>query len=206
MAKYLVTGGAGFIGSNLARYILGKGHDVAVLDDLSTGKAANLSDLTNAIQFIEGDIRDRATVYKAIAGCQAIFHEGARPSVPRSVADPVTCHDVNVNGTVNILEAARAAGVNRVVFAGSSSAYGEQPISPKREDMPVLPISPYAASTPAVWWLPPGSSRLVSIRLKRPWMPQVVFRRARMLYLVTIVIRVWRCPILHKTTGSSPRE
>jgi len=146
MAKYLVTGGAGFIGSNLARHILNKGHDVVVLDDLSTGKSGNLSDIAGKVKFIEGDVRDRRTVDKAVAGCKAIFHEAARPSVPRSVEDPVTCHDVNVNGTVNLLEAARAAGVKRVVFAGSSSAYGNQARSPKHEDMPPTPISPYAAS------------------------------------------------------------
>jgi UDP-glucose 4-epimerase len=146
MSKYLVTGGAGFIGSNLARYILEQGHDVVILDDLSTGKSENISDLADVAKFIKGDIRDRATVDKAIKGCKAVFHEAARASVPRSVADPVSCHDVNVNGTFNVLEAARAAGVKRVVFAGSSSAYGDQPVSPKREDMPPLPISPYAAS------------------------------------------------------------
>jgi len=146
MAKYLVTGGAGFIGCNLTRFILDQGHDVVVLDDCSTGKRENIEEIIDRIEFIEGDIRDRATMDKAIAGCAAIFHEAARPSVPRSVEDPVTCHDVNVNGTMTLLEAARAAGVKRVVFAGSSSAYGDQPDSPKHEAMTPMPISPYASS------------------------------------------------------------
>jgi nucleoside-diphosphate-sugar epimerase len=146
MAKYLVTGGAGFIGCNLVRYILQHGHDVTVLDDFSTGKRQNLTDLAGRINLIEGDIRDRSTCERAVAGCQAVFHEAALGSVPRSVDDPVTTHDVNVNGTVNVLEAARAAGVRRVVFAASSSAYGDQIESPKHEGMVPAPISPYAAS------------------------------------------------------------
>ena len=146
MAKYLVTGGAGFIGCNLTRFILHQGHDVVVLDDCSTGKRENIEETLDRIEFIEGDIRDRATTDKAVAGCAAIFHEAARPSVPRSVEDPVTAHDVNVNGTMTLLEAARAAGVKRVIFAGSSSAYGDQPDSPKHEGMAPMPISPYASS------------------------------------------------------------
>jgi len=146
MAKYLVTGGAGFIGCNIARYVLDKGHDVVVLDDCSTGKRENIEEILDSIDFIEGDIRDRATMDKAVSGCAAIFHEAARPSVPRSVEDPVTSHDVNVNGTMTLLESARAAGVKRVVFAGSSSAYGNQPDSPKHEAMVPMPISPYASS------------------------------------------------------------
>ncbi len=126
MAKYLITGGAGFIGCNLARYILDRGEQVVVLDNFSTGKRENLSDVLEKIELIEGDIRDRQTVDRAIAGCAAVFHEGALGSVPRSVADPVTSHDVNVNGTVTVLEAARNADVKRVIFAASSSAYGEQ--------------------------------------------------------------------------------
>ncbi len=147
--QYLITGGAGFIGSNLARYVLEKGHDVVVLDNFATGKRENLSEVLDKITLIEGDIRDRAAVDRAVAGCAAIFHEGALGSVPRSVAEPVLSHDVNVNGTITVLEAARAAGVKRIVFAASSSAYGEQPESPKIETMPVLPISPYAAGKAA---------------------------------------------------------
>ena len=146
MAKYLVTGGAGFIGCNLARFILDKGHHVVVLDNFATGKRENLTAIADRIELIEGDIRDRATVDRAVDGCAAIFHEAALGSVPRSVEDPLTSHDVNVNGTVTVLEAARAAGVNRVIFAASSSAYGDQKESPKHEGMVPMPISPYAAN------------------------------------------------------------
>ncbi len=147
--KYLITGGAGFIGSNLARFVLEKGHDVVVLDNFATGKRENLTEILDRITLIEGDIRDRAVVDRAVDGCVAIFHEGALGSVPRSVDNPVQSHDVNVNGTLTVLESARANGVKRLVFAASSSAYGEQPASPKVETMPVLPISPYAASKAA---------------------------------------------------------
>ncbi len=146
MARYLVTGGAGFIGSNLVRHILEKGHDAVVLDNFATGKRENLADIAEKITLVEGDIRDCAAVDKAVAGCAAIFHEAALGSVPRSVADPVTSHDANVNGTITVLESARAHGVKRVVFAASSSAYGNQKESPKHEGMVPMPISPYAAS------------------------------------------------------------
>ena len=147
--KYLITGGAGFIGSNLARYILDKGCEVVVLDNFATGKRENLAEILDRITLIEGDIRDRGAVDQAVGGCAAVFHQGALGSVPRSVENPALSHDVNVNGTLTVLESARAAGVNRIVFAASSSAYGEQPASPKFETMPVLPISPYAASKAA---------------------------------------------------------
>jgi len=146
MSKYLVTGGAGFIGCNLARFILEKGHQVVVLDNFATGKRENLADLAGRIELIEGDIRDRATVDRAVRSCAAVFHEAALGSVPRSVKEPLTSHDVNVNGTITVLEAARSAGVKRVVFAASSSAYGDQPTSPKHEGMVPMPISPYAAN------------------------------------------------------------
>ncbi len=146
MAKYLVTGGAGFIGSNLARFILGKGHEVVVLDDFSTGKRENLAEILDRIELVEGDIRDRAAVDSAVGGCSAVFHLGALGSVPRSMKEPQLSHDVNVNGTITVLEAARAAGVKRVIFSASSSAYGNQKISPKQEDMLPMPISPYAAN------------------------------------------------------------
>jgi len=146
MAKYLVTGGAGFIGCNLVRYILAKGHDVVVVDNFATGKRQNMADFIDRIEFIEGDIRDREVMDRAVAGCSAIFHEAALGSVPRSVEDPVTSHDVNVNGTLTVLEAARAAGVKRFIFAASSSAYGNREESPKHEAMTPLPASPYAAS------------------------------------------------------------
>ena len=146
MARYVVTGGAGFIGCNLVRYILARDHEVVVLDNFATGKRENLADVADRIELIEGDIRDRAAVDRAVAGCETIFHEAALGSVPRSVEDPATSHDVNVNGTVTVLEAARSAGVRRVIFAASSSAYGDQAESPKHEGMVPAPISPYAAS------------------------------------------------------------
>lgn len=147
MPRYLVTGGAGFIGSNLVRFLLAQGHDVVVVDDLSTGKRENLDALPpgGALELIEGDIRDRATMNRAVAGTVGVFHEAAVGSVPRSVENPQLSHDVNVNGTITVLEAARAAGVRRVIFAASSSAYGDQPTSPKHEQMVPDPISPYAA-------------------------------------------------------------
>jgi len=146
MAKYLVTGGAGFIGCNLVRYILERGHDVVVVDNFSTGKRQNVADFIDKVEFIEGDIRDRAVMDRAVKGVTAIFHEAALGSVPRSVEDPQTSHDVNVNGTLTVLESARAAGVKRIIFAASSSAYGDQEKSPKHEAMVPMPISPYAAS------------------------------------------------------------
>jgi len=146
MARYLITGGAGFIGCNLARYVLSEGHAVVVLDSFATGKRENVEEMLDDIELIEGDIRDRETVDRAVTGCEAVFHEAALGSVTRSVEDPVTTHDVNVNGTITVLEAARAAGVKRVVFAASSSAYGDQEGSPKHEGMVPRPISPYAAS------------------------------------------------------------
>ncbi|MFW6133501.1 MAG: SDR family oxidoreductase [Planctomycetota bacterium] len=145
MSRYLVTGGAGFIGCNLTRFLLREGHDVVVLDNFATGKRENLADVADRIELITGDVRRRDMVDRAVAGCAAVFHEAALGSVPRSVEDPVTSHDVNVNGTVTVLEAARAAGVKRVIYAASSSAYGDQPESPKHEGMVPRPISPYAA-------------------------------------------------------------
>ena len=145
MAKYLITGGAGFIGCNLVRYLLDKGRQVVVLDDFSTGKRDNLVGIEDSIELIEGDIRDREAVDRAMEGCQAVFHHAALGSVPRSVADPQTSHDVNVNGSLTVLDSARSAGVKRVVFAASSSAYGDRAESPKHEAMAPLPISPYAA-------------------------------------------------------------
>jgi nucleoside-diphosphate-sugar epimerase len=146
MAKYLVTGGAGFIGCNLVRFLLERGQQVVVLDDFSTGKRSNLTGVADRIDLRQADVRDRAAVESAMAGCAAVFHQAALGSVPRSVADPVTTHDVNVNGTIAVLEAARATKVRRVIFAASSSAYGDQQESPKHEGMVPLPISPYAAS------------------------------------------------------------
>ena len=147
--KYLVTGGAGFIGSNLTRALLASGQSVRVLDNFLTGKRENLAGLAeahgDAFELIEGDLRDLDTVRKAAAGVEFVLHEGALPSVPRSVADPVLTNEINVAGTVNLLVAARDAGVRRVVFAASSSAYGDTPQLPKRESMIPNPMSPYAA-------------------------------------------------------------
>lgn len=149
MAEYLLTGGAGFIGSNLARHLLSKGHKIRVLDNFSTGKRENLVEIADKIKLFEEDVRHFDSVLQAMAGCDGVFHLAALGSVPRSVADPVTSHDVNVNGTVNILEAARKLKIGRIVFSASSSAYGNQPVSPKVESMPVQPISPYAANKAA---------------------------------------------------------
>lgn len=143
--KYLITGGAGFIGSNLARYLLEKGHDVVILDNFSTGKRENLAEIEKDITLVEGDVRNPQIVDQALQGVRAVFHEAALGSVPRSVLEPVLSHDVNVNGTLSVLESARKSGVKRVVFAASSSAYGDQPTSPKHEGMVPAPISPYAA-------------------------------------------------------------
>ncbi len=143
---YLVTGGAGFIGSHIAEALVKRGDRVRVLDNLMTGKRENLAPLTGKIEFIEADIRDYAATRQAMEGVQVVFHEAAIPSVPRSVADPQLSHDVNVNGTFNVLMAARDAGVKRLVFAASSSAYGDTEVLPKTETMMPNPLSPYAAA------------------------------------------------------------
>ena len=147
--RYLVTGGAGFIGSNLTRALLSGGNRVRVLDNFLTGKRENLAGLAavhgESFELQEGDIRDLAAVRKAVEGIDFVLHQGALPSVPRSVADPALSNEINVAGTVNVLLAARDAGVRRVVFAASSSAYGDTPELPKRESMTPNPKSPYAA-------------------------------------------------------------
>jgi nucleoside-diphosphate-sugar epimerase len=147
--SYLVTGGAGFIGSNLAEALLSAGHRVRVLDNFLTGKRENLAGLAEtfgvSFELVEGDLRDLAAVRKAVEGVEFVLHQGALPSVPRSVADPVLTNEINVGGTVNLLVAARDAAVRRVVFAASSSAYGDTPELPKRESMTPNPKSPYAA-------------------------------------------------------------
>ncbi len=144
--KYLVTGGAGFIGSNLVAELLRRGHQVRVLDNFSTGSRQNLSEFRDKIELVEGDLRSYHIVREAVDGMEYIFHEGALPSVPRSIADPVTSNEVNVGGTLNILHAALDAGVKRVVFASSSSIYGDSPQLPKQENMTPNPLSPYAVS------------------------------------------------------------
>ncbi|MBT3278968.1 MAG: SDR family oxidoreductase [Phycisphaerales bacterium] len=146
MPHYLITGGAGFIGSNLARYLLDRGQKVTVLDNLATGHLHNLQSFRDQIEFIEGDIRDADTVAKAMAGCDGISHQAALGSVPRSINDPLATHDVNVNGTITVLNVARKMGIKRVVLAASSSVYGRQEVSPKHEGLVTQPISPYAAS------------------------------------------------------------
>jgi nucleoside-diphosphate-sugar epimerase len=147
--NYLVTGGAGFIGSNLASALLAQGHRVRVLDNFLTGKKENLAGLADgygdAFELVEGDLRDLEVTRRATGGVEYVLHQGALPSVPRSVADPVLSNEINVGGTVNLLIAARDAGVRRVVFAASSSAYGDTPELPKRESMTPNPKSPYAA-------------------------------------------------------------
>jgi UDP-glucose 4-epimerase len=146
MHNVLVTGGAGFIGSNLVRSLAASGTRVRVLDDLSTGSKENLHDLNGSVELVEGDVRDQAAVRRAVEGSEVVFHLAALPTVARSVADPVTSHDVNVTGTLNVLAAARDAAVRRVVYASSSSVYGDTPTLPKHEAMAVRPLSPYAAA------------------------------------------------------------
>jgi len=144
--RYLVTGGAGFIGSNVVDELLRRGQTVAVLDDLSSGKEANLSGARGKIEFVHGSITELDTVQKACRGADYVLHLAARTSVPRSVKEPLETNRVNVDGTLNVLVAARDAQVQRVVFAASSSAYGETPTLPKVETMPAEPISPYGVS------------------------------------------------------------
>jgi UDP-glucose 4-epimerase len=142
--KALVTGGAGFIGSNLALALLARGHEVRLLDNFSTGHRSNLEPLD--AELVEGDLRSYERVAAAVSGVEVVFHQGALPSVPRSIQDPLTSTAVNVEGTLNVLLAARDAGVRRVVFASSSSVYGDAPGMPRRESQPLAPIAPYAVS------------------------------------------------------------
>jgi len=146
MSTYLVTGGAGFIGSHVVRGLLKRGAAVRVLDNLSTGKRANLAEVERDIELVEGDIRDQETVKRCMKGVAGVLHLAARASVPRSVAHPFEANDVNVTGTLTLLLAARDAGVRRFVYSASSSAYGDTPVLPKREDMTPQPLSPYAVS------------------------------------------------------------
>lgn len=150
MSRCLVTGGAGFIGSHVTRGALARGYRVRVLDDFSTGHRRNLADVAGEIELVEGDIRDLDAMRRAVDGCDVIFHLAALGSVPRSVDDPARTHDVNITGSLNVLLAARDARVRRVVYSASSSAYGDTPTLPKREDMLPHPLSPYAVSKLAV--------------------------------------------------------
>ena len=143
MSSYLVTGGAGFIGSHLAEALLSRGHRVRVVDNFVTGKRENLQPLARA-EFIEGDVADPDVCRSAVKDIEYVLHQAAIPSVPKSVNDPATSHRANVEATLNLLIAARDAGVKRLVFAGSSSVYGDAATLPKREDMPPDPLSPYA--------------------------------------------------------------
>lgn len=144
--RYLVTGGAGFIGSNTVDELVRRGHGVVVLDDLSAGKEDNLTDVRNKITFMKGSITDLETVQKAMLHADYVIHLAARTSVPKSVKDPLETNRINVDGTMNVLVAARDNKVKRIVFAASSSAYGETPTLPKVETMAPAPISPYGVS------------------------------------------------------------
>jgi UDP-glucose 4-epimerase len=149
MSLFLITGGAGFIGSSIVRCLLALGESVRVIDDCSTGKRENLADVENNIDFVNGSITDVSVTETAMKGCDYCIHQAAVPSVPRSVADPARTHEANVTGTVNVLLAARDAGVDRVVMASSSSVYGNATSFPVDENLPVAPISPYAVSKAA---------------------------------------------------------
>ena len=144
--KTLVTGGAGFIGSHIVRRLLDDGHQVSVIDNLSTGARENLAEVAERIEFIEGDIRSPGDCDRACDGAAVIFHVAALPSVPRSIANPWASHDHNVNGTMQLLEAARRAGSRRVVYSSSSSVYGDTAVLPKVETMEPLCRSPYATA------------------------------------------------------------
>src|SRR5438093_5417795 len=145
-AVTLVTGGAGFIGSHLVERLLALGHRVRVVDNLSTGSERNLAAVLRDIEFLRGDLRDPATCRDAVAGVETVFHVAALPSVPRSLEDPWTSHDCNVNATLRLLIACAAARVRRVVYSSSSSAYGDTATLPKIEDAEPLPRSPYAVA------------------------------------------------------------
>jgi nucleoside-diphosphate-sugar epimerase len=145
-AKVLITGGAGFIGSNLADALINQGSDVTIIDNLVTGFRENLDEISGEFEFIEGDINDTRAVEKALEGVEVVFHQAALPSVPRSVDNPAETHEACVDGTFNLLLKAKDAGVRRVVYAASSSAYGDQKTLPKIETMSPEPLSPYAAA------------------------------------------------------------
>src|SRR4026209_449127 len=143
MAHYLVTGGAGFIGSHLSEELVRRGHRVRVADSLITGKRAHLAHISG-VDCLEGDLADLEVARRAVDGMDYVLHQAAIPSVPRSVKDPLTSNPANIDASLNVLVAARDAGIKRLVYAGSSSAYGDTETLPKREDMPTKPLSPYA--------------------------------------------------------------
>lgn len=145
-AEHLVTGGAGFIGSNLVRRLVAMGARVRVFDDLSSGHLENLAGLEASVEFVRGDVRDAPAVQAALRGVRHVFHVAALASVQASVDDPAATHEINVTGTLNVLLAARDAGAERVVFSSSASIYGDSPVTPKREDMLPAPLTGYALS------------------------------------------------------------
>jgi nucleoside-diphosphate-sugar epimerase len=140
--KYLVTGGAGFIGSNICRKLLALGHQVRILDNFSSGRPENIESFVGDIEVVNGDIRDYWTVVKAVKGIDYILHQAALPSVPRSIENPLSSNEVNINGTLHLLEAGRHAGVKKMVMASSSSVYGDTVELPKHERMRPHPLSP----------------------------------------------------------------
>lgn len=144
MATYLVTGGAGFIGSHLVEELAGRGERVRVVDSLITGRRENLAAVASSIEFVQGDLAEVEVARRAVEGVDYVLHQAAIPSVPRSVTEPLLCHRANVDATLNVLVAARDAGVRRLVYAGSSAVYGNAPALPKREEMAPDPLSPYA--------------------------------------------------------------
>jgi UDP-glucose 4-epimerase len=146
MARYLVTGGAGFIGSHIVEELLKRGEKVRIIDNLSTGKIDNIKDFLSEVEFLEGDLRDINKVREAVEGVDYVLHQAAIPSVPRSIIDPISSNSANVDGTLNLLFAAKEAGVKRVVIASSSSVYGDSQILPKSEEFTPNPISPYAVT------------------------------------------------------------
>ncbi|MEN6640919.1 MAG: SDR family oxidoreductase [Armatimonadia bacterium] len=146
MACFLVTGGAGFIGSHIVRHLLKRGDEVRIVDNLSTGKLENIAEVRDQVKFFELSIRDLEALRPVFEGVDYVLHQGAIPSVPRSVADPISSHEANCTGTLNVMIAAKDAGVKRVVQASSSSVYGSNPQLPKVETMRPMPISPYAAT------------------------------------------------------------
>ncbi len=146
MSLCLVTGGAGFIGSSLARALVARGDQVRVIDNFSSGKRENLADIADRIELVEGDILDDRALARAFEGVELVFHEAAIPSVPKSMAEPIENHAANATGTLRVLEQARRAGIRRLVYAASSAAYGDDPQLPKIETMAPAPISPYGGS------------------------------------------------------------
>jgi len=146
MALSLVTGGAGFIGSNMVRFLLDQGQKVRVLDNFETGRHENLAEVIDAIEVLEGDIRNEPAVQRSVADAEVVYHLAAMGSVPRSIQDPATTHEVNVTGTFNVLQACRAAKVKRLVFSSSSAVYGDNAVLPQHEKLPLAPISPYGAT------------------------------------------------------------